>query len=248
MSFIGITRSSMQPDHALIAPDSHVKSTLPGWTKSMVTILISPQMGARFTQYFALMEKGGTSGPAPEGITRFFYVLEGAASITVGKKTTALTPGSYGFLPADTPHAIKAGKETRLLVFEKPYDEVDGIEPPHVVISHEKSVKATPFLGDKDALLKILLPEIPSFDFAINIFQFQPGGTLPFVEVHVMEHGMLFLEGQGVYRMSEKWYVVGKGDVIWMAPYCAQWFVASGKTPSRYIYYKDMHRDPSVML
>ncbi|MCC6547277.1 (S)-ureidoglycine aminohydrolase [Candidatus Sumerlaeota bacterium] len=248
MSFTGITRSSMQPDHALIAPDSHVRSTLPGWTKTMTTILISPQMGARFTQYFALMEKGGASGAAPEGVSRFIYVCEGAGTLTIGKKAGALTAGSYAFLPPDTQHGITATKEMKLLVFEKPYDEVDGVPPPTVVIGHEKSVKATPFLGDKDALLKILLPEIPSFDFAINIFQFQPGGTLPFVEVHVMEHGMLFLEGHGVYRMSEKWYVVGKGDVIWMAPYCAQWFVAAGKTPSRYIYYKDMHRDPTVML
>ena len=35
-----------------------------------------------------------------------------------------------------------------------------------------------------------------------------------------------------------------KGDVIWMAPYCPQWFVAMGKGPARYLYYKDVNRDP----
>jgi (S)-ureidoglycine aminohydrolase len=29
-----------------------------------------------------------------------------------------------------------------------------------------------------------------------------------------------------------------------MAPFCPQWFVATGKTPARYIYYKDVQREP----
>ncbi|MEP6663631.1 MAG: (S)-ureidoglycine aminohydrolase, partial [Verrucomicrobiota bacterium] len=28
------------------------------------------------------------------------------------------------------------------------------------------------------------------------------------------------------------------------APYCPQWFVAMGKTPASYIYYKDVNRAP----
>jgi hypothetical protein len=40
---------------------------------------------------------------------------------------------------------------------------------------------------------------------------------------------------------------VRSGDVIWMAPYCPQWFVATGKTPARYIYYKDVNRDPLAL-
>jgi (S)-ureidoglycine aminohydrolase len=60
-----------------------------------------------------------------------------------------------------------------------------------------------------------------------------------------MEHGLLMLEGQGVYRLGESWYPVQAGDCIWMGPYCAQWFVASGKRPARYLYYKDVNRDPT---
>ena len=29
-----------------------------------------------------------------------------------------------------------------------------------------------------------------------------------------------------------------------MAPFCPQWFVAMGKGPARYLYYKDVNRDP----
>ena len=32
--------------------------------------------------------------------------------------------------------------------------------------------------------------------------------------------------------------------MIWMAPFCPQWFVAMGKDPARYLYYKDVNRDP----
>src|SRR5262249_1833839 len=103
---------------------------------------------------------------------------------------------------------------------------------------------ANPFMNDPDARLKILLPELPSFDMAVNIFTYNPGATLSMVEVHVMEHGLMMLQGQGVYRLNDRWYPVQAGDVIWMASYCPQWFVAMGKTPARYLYYKDIHRDP----
>jgi (S)-ureidoglycine aminohydrolase len=78
---------------------------------------------------------------------------------------------------------------------------------------------------------------------AVNIFTYDPGGHLPQVEIHVMEHGLLMLEGTGVYRLGDEWFPVQAGDIIWMASYCPQWFVAMGKTPARYLYYKDLHRD-----
>ena len=62
----------------------------------------------------------------------------------------------------------------------------------------------------------MLLPDVPAFDLAMNIFNYQPGATLPFVETHVMEHGLLMLAGQGVYRLEEAWYPVAAGDAIWM--------------------------------
>ena len=36
------------------------------------------------------------------------------------------------------------------------------------------------------------------------------------VEVHVMEHGLLMLEGGGIYRLNDEWYPVSTGDFIWM--------------------------------
>jgi (S)-ureidoglycine aminohydrolase len=52
------------------------------------------------------------------------------------------------------------------------------------------------------------------------------------------------LKGQGIYRLDADWHPVREGDVIWMAPFCPQWFTAMGKTPTSYIYYKDVNRAP----
>ena len=81
---------------------------------------------------------------------------------------------------------------------------------------------------------------------AVNIFTYNPGANLPFVETHIMEHGLLYLQGQGIYRLADKWYPIKEGEAIWMAPYCPQWFGALGKEPAVYIYYKNVNRFPII--
>jgi (S)-ureidoglycine aminohydrolase len=77
----------------------------------------------------------------------------------------------------------------------------------------------------------------------MNIFTFEPGKGLPVTETHVMEHGLLFLQGQGMYYLGDTWYEVKEGDFIWMGPYVPQSFYATGDVPARYIYFKNVHRD-----
>ncbi len=78
-----------------------------------------------------------------------------------------------------------------------------------------------------------------AYDFAVNTMTYDPGAALSMVEIHVMEHGLLMLEGGGIYKLSDSWYPVEAGDFIWMAPYCPQWFGALGKRPAKYLIYKD---------
>ena len=111
-------------------------------------------------------------------------------------------------------------------------------------LRHIRAVQVLEYLGNEDARLQVLLPDQQAFDMAINIVTYQPGATLPFVETHIMEHGLMMLAGQGIYRLNADWHPVQAGDVIWMAPYCPQWFVAMGKTAASYIYYQDVNRDP----
>ncbi len=179
------------------------------------------------------------------GVERVIYILEGEVSLRLGRdQEHVLSAGGYAFLPPEIPSQLRAKTSCRLNVFEKRYLPLPGVAFPRALFGQEQDVEGVPFLGDPDAVLKTLLPQETSFDLAVNIFTYRPGATLPQVEVHVMEHGLLMLEGQGVYRLGDAWYPVQQGDAIWMAPYCPQWFVAMGKSPARYLYYKDVNRDP----
>jgi (S)-ureidoglycine aminohydrolase len=242
MNLLGSTRSRICKDHALIAPESFVRSTLPGWENTETVVLISPQMGARFSQYLAYMGAGAVAGPMAADYQRVIYVLDGEVTIEPGHKS--LSAGGYAYLPPHAETSVRAQRPSRVNVFEKRYVPRVGSAPPRLLCGQEQDVEGVPFLGDPDALLKTFLPQEPAFDLAVNLFTFRPGAALPLVEVHVMEHGLLMLDGQGVYRLADSWYPVRQGDVIWMAPYCPQWFVAMGKGPARYLYYKDVNRGP----
>ncbi|GFZ01092.1 ureidoglycine aminohydrolase [Actinidia rufa] len=92
--------------------------------------------------------------------------------------------------------------------------------------------------------LRKLLPASMPYDFNIHVMDFQPGEFLNVKEVHYNQHGLLLLEGQGIYRLGDSWYPVQAGDAIWMAPFVPQWYAALGKTRSRYLLYKDVNRNP----
>jgi (S)-ureidoglycine aminohydrolase len=244
---VGNTRTHVRRDHAMIAPDSHVRAPLPGWDGTEAIVLISPHMGARFTQYLAIMNAGAVAAPPPEGHERVLYVLEGEIFIRSKRYgDRKLQPGGFAYLPPGCDCTVGTAVSARLNVFEKKYVPLEGVEPPAARFGQEQDVVGAPFMGDPDAVLKTLLPIEPAFDLAVNLFSFRPGAALPFVEVHVMEHGLLMVGGQGVYRLGDSWYPVEENDAIWMASYCPQWFVAMGKTSSRYLYYKDVHRNPLV--
>jgi (S)-ureidoglycine aminohydrolase len=244
MSILGLTRSVVRPDHALVTAESHVAAPLPGWTAAQGVVLVSPRMGARFSQTIVDMEMGAASGPPLPGVERFVWVLKGRIRLAVGHEEHDLGPAGYALLPADAPHRIAARELSRLLLVEKPYVPLAAVAPPGHVVGRESDVHGTPLEGDPDIEVRLLVPEAHAFDLAVNTMAYVPGAALPFVEVHVMEHGLWMLEGRGVYRLSDAWYPVGPGDAIWMAPHCPQWFCAYGREPAKYLIYKDWNRDP----
>lgn len=239
----GQTRTRVAARHALIAPDSHVKSALPGVSGATSVVVINPAMGARFAQLLLTFESGGSAQiPANETETCGYFET-GGATLQVGPTKKKVKAGAFFFAPAETAWSITVPtRTTRVTLFQKRFQPLAGTAVPEPIIGNAADVEAQPFLGDPDARLQVLLPDVPAFDLAMNIFTYHPGATLPFVETHIMEHGLLMLRGQGVYRLEESWYPVAAGDAIWMAPYCAQWFVAMGKEPASYLYYKDVNR------
>lgn len=255
----GSTRSRITANYALITPDTFVPSTLVGWTNTRGIVNISPRLGSAgggpgFLQYEAWL-RADSVGTAPGStIQRFFLVLDGTCTLATGGGGTEreLERGAFAYLPAGASHEIRTASMARLLVIEKRYVAQLGVAAPTgAIVGHEKEVAGNTFLGDEFLQLQLLLPDVAAFDMAVNIFTYTPGGTLPQVEIHVMEHGLLMLQGTGVYRLGNDWHPVQAGDVIWMAPYCEQWFCATAgpgelRVPAKYIYYKDVNRQPAV--
>ena len=236
----GQTRSVVRRDHALIAPDSHIPAPLPSWDGAPGTTILSPAMGARLAQTLVPLTTGTSAqfAPAP-GIEAVVYLLEGAAAWD----GETVENGAYLYLPPGEKLSVTARENCRMLCFEKRFVARANLPTPARLVGHQSDVEGAPYLGDPDARLQVLFPDRPEWDLAVNIFSYQPGARLPLVEVHVMEHGLMMIGGEGIYRLGDDWYPVMAGDSIWMNSYCPQWFAATGKVAARYIYYKDVNRD-----
>ena len=242
MHNFGRTRSANRRDHLLLTPDTFVRTVLPGMQAAAAIVHVSPAAGAAFTQYTAELEPGGTLGPATA--QRFVYVLNGAVDLATDTSFHSLSPSGYAYVPADLAHTMTAQGTARLAVIEKSYQPLDGVKTPALLVGTEANVASTALMDDPDLQVRGLLPDQPGFDFAVNTMTYQPGASLSMVEIHVMEHGLLMLEGGGIYRLGDAWYPVTAGDFIWMAPFCPQWFGALGKQPAKYLIYKDWNRHP----
>jgi (S)-ureidoglycine aminohydrolase len=206
--------------------------------KCTAVVHAAPALGAGFTQYTAEFEAGGSLGPAPT--QRFLYVLSGKIKV-LGK---TLGPDEYAYLPLGE-EPVVATRAARASIIEKPREILIDEEAPAAFTGNEREIAPTALMGDPWLEVRTLIPSSDlTFDFAVNTMTFQPGGALPLVEVHVMEHGLLMLEGGGIYRLGDDWFSVTAGDFIWMGPYCPQWFGAIGKVPAKYLIYKDWNRHP----
>jgi (S)-ureidoglycine aminohydrolase len=235
---LGHTRSALARDHLLQTPDTFVRTPLPGMRGAIAIVHIAPAAGARFTQLTVEFDPDG--GIAPCSAQRFLYVLGG--NIAVGDRH--LAPGEFAYLPPGDPSEIRASTAARAVVIEKPYQPLSNVAAPARFTGNEIAMPAQLLGGDPALEVRTLIPDAPAFDFAVNTMVYQPGASLAMVEIHVMEHGLLMLEGAGIYRLGDRWYPVTAGDFIWMAPYCPQWFGALGKTPAKYLIYKDWNRRP----
>lgn len=242
-----ISNTVVERDHAVITGDGFVNSSIPGWTNCEVNVVINEAMGANFCQLLVTLNSEGQLKGKTEASQIFFYVIKGSCNVKIEGEISKLKKGSYAYIPVEKNYLFNSAEEgTKILTFHKEYEYLKGAEIPNEIIGSQAEIPQNIYCDDPDLLMQNLLPDQDnlSFDMAINIFTYNPGANLPFVETHIMEHGLIYLEGQGVYRLADKWYPIKKGDSIWMAPYCPQWFGALGKEPAVYIYYKNVNRFP----
>jgi (S)-ureidoglycine aminohydrolase len=239
---LGQTRSAQHRNHLLLTPDTFVRTVLPGMKSCSAIVHIAPPLGAAFTQYTAEFEAGGELGDT--AAQRFLYVIEGTVTVQLKNKGTELGPRGFAYLPQSSPHRVTGSQGARVAVIEKTYQALQSVQAPKAIMSSEDAVSSHPLNDDPDLQVKCLLPDEPAFDFAVNTMVYQPGAALSMVEMHIMEHGLLMLEGGGIYRLGDAWYPVTAGDFIWMGPWCPQWFGAIGKKPAKYLIYKNWNRHP----
>jgi (S)-ureidoglycine aminohydrolase len=232
----------LKADHLLQTPNTFIRTPLPGAEGVDFIIHAAPQLGARFMQMTAEFAAGGSLGPTPA--QRFLYVLEGELEFEAEGKTHTLAPDGFAYLPQGLPHTVRAQAAARAAVIEKPYQPQAGSASPQAVVGSESKIAGAPLMGDEGLRVRALMPDGPSYDFAVNTMTYDPGAALGMVEIHAMEHGLLMLEGGGIYRLGDSWYPVEAGDFIWMGPYCPQWFGALGKKAAKYLIYKDWRRHP----
>jgi (S)-ureidoglycine aminohydrolase len=244
MHNLGETRSTHQQNHLLLTPDTFVRAALPGMKKATAIAHIGPALGAAFTEYTAELEAGGELGETTA--QRFVYVLDGGITVEAKRKQHEVGARGFAYIPQGLSHRVSARGASRIAVIEKNYQKLDATAAPQLIVSNEDEVKSQALGGDEDLQVKCLLPDNPGFDFAVNTMTYQPGAALSMVEMHVMEHGLIMLEGGGIYRLGDAWYPVTAGDFIWMGPWCPQWFGAIGKKPAKYLIYKDWNRHPLV--
>jgi (S)-ureidoglycine aminohydrolase len=248
MEISALTRSVVKSNHAVICPDGYVNSNVPGWTNCTVHVIINEQMGARLCQTLVTLHKEGSLTGSTLRSQIFFYVITGTCKATVSGETQVLAGGQFVYVPIQKDYVIdEAAPGTQILTFHKAYEPLQEVPVPLTLFGDAAKVPGPAYLNDPALRLQVLLPDNLSFDMAVNIFTYDPGGHLPFVETHIMEHGLLYLQGQGVYMLDHQWYPIKKGDSIWMAPYCQQWFTAMGKEPAVYIYYKNVNRFPTIV-
>src|SRR5262245_6761249 len=131
MDLFGFTRNVVSARYALLTPSGFVHGFLPGWQKAVCNVLISPSMGARFSQVLITLEQDGQCQGNTGANQYFIYLLEGAASILIEERRRRLEPGSYVYLPAGKDVELRSSAAgTRILIFQKPYEALPSIASP----------------------------------------------------------------------------------------------------------------------
>lgn len=225
-------------------------SYLPFWTGTRLWVLARPMTG--FSETFAhyVMEVspgGGSTQPEPEsGAQAVLFVVEGQGTVNVDGTAQALEVGSYVYIPPGMPWTLTNDSDAlfKFHWIRKAYQAVDGIELPDVIVSHDRDVVPTemPEAEGRWATTRFVDPADMRHDMHLNIVSLQPGAVIPFLETHVMEHGLYVLEGKGVYRLNREWVEIEAGDYMWLRAFCPQACYAGGPGPFRYLLYKDVNR------
>ena len=238
-------------NYAVIPPEGLVNNVVPGFENCNVSIVASPKMGASFVQYIvdAKPRAGHTASPfaAQEGVESFLYCISGSGEVAVGGEHRALSEGSYAYGPAGVGISFTnhSKEPLRLMLYKQRYVPLEG-HGSHVVFGNVNEMEYRVYDDMENVLIKDLLPTDLGFDMNFHILSFIPGGSHPFIETHVQEHGAYILAGEGAYYLGGEWRMIKKNDFVWFGPFTTQGAYGVGREPFTYVYSKDCNRDVEV--
>ena len=233
-----------------------VTSFLPFWTGTRLWILSRPLSGfaETFSQYIMEVSAGGgsdqpESDPEAEAV---LFVVEGELTIMLAGESHTMLSGGYAYIPPASDWTVKntSGNPVVFHWIRKAYERVDGIDIPEAFFVNEKDIAPTPMPDTDGAWATTRFVELDDMrhDMHVTIVTFEPGGTIPFAETHVMEHGLYVLEGKAVYRLNQDWVEVEAGDYMWLRAFCPQACYAGGPGKFRYLLYKDVNRQAKLRI
>lgn len=226
-----------------------VTSVLPEWTKTRSWIINRPVAGGATTFAQLIVEVasgGGAERPEPQAeVEGFVFVTQGALTVAVGDETHVLTEGGFAYAPAGTEWSARndADGNAVFVWIRKRYEPIAG-HTARPVFGNEQDIEpsAMPGTDGKWRTTRMLDPNDLAYDMHCNVVTFEPGASIPFAETHVMEHGLLMLEGKAVYHLNGDWVEVQAGDYLSLRAYCPQACYAGGPSNFRYLLYKDVNR------
>lgn len=237
------SRARIRQRYAMFPIEGYPVSRSPLWNNVEIRVLTSPAMGANFVQHHLTFAPGGSGKRISDNrVESFVYILTGDVTLKASKEQS-LSAGGFAFLPHTHGFEIRSTDGAAALLLHKVYEPAPGIEPPAEIIGAESKVSAEVWMDNPATRLQTLIPDDLRYDFAMNILNFEPGNGLPYVETHVMEHGLFILQGKGLYYLNNDWMEVEKNDFLWIGPYCPQSYYATGPEATRYIYYKNVNRE-----
>lgn len=233
-----------------------VTSNLPFWDKTRAWIIARPMSGfaETFAQYIVeVSPSGGSTNPEPDpNAEAVLFVVSGAIDLTLNGAPHRMEEGGYAFIPPRAEWSVKNATDAPATFHwvRKSYEAVEGIGLPEAFVTSDKEVAPTamPDTNDTWATTRFADPSDMRHDMHVNIVTFKPGGLIPFLETHVMEHGLYVLQGKAAYRLNNDWVEVEAGDFMWLRAFCPQACYAGGPEDFRYLLYKDVNRHPKLKL
>ena len=231
-----------------------VTSRLPHWERTRLWVLARPMTGfaETFSHYVMEVAPGGGSD-RPESDPRAeagLFVTDGAVRLTLDGAAQDLGQGHFAYLPPGADWRLHARGETpaRFHWIRKAWVPVEGLAPPAPFVADEAQIPPEPMPDTEGrwATTRFMDPDDLAHDMHVTIVTLQPGAAIPFLETHVMEHGLYVLEGKGVYRLNRDWVEVEAGDYMWLRAFCPQACYAGGPGPFRYLLYKDVNRHAAL--